>query len=151
MEGDSATGCAIASFDCIRRVLEVLVVHNKADAVSAQALRGDNTLFPLPRGASPIFMSRVLRPREEETLYQQQLRLEVLDADGDVLEGTLNTEYDFYAYLTGSQVCVLCSVGRVSSACGLSRVHRWYRRSPRATSAAPLCGWSTAAAISTTR
>jgi hypothetical protein len=106
----SAVGCGLFTYDCSSQLFEYLIFHNVPSPTSAiveQAINGSTgtTLFGLSRATSPIFGSISLSLEEEYLLYSLQLYVNIIslnDPQGEI-RGNINVQYQYYAYLSGSQ------------------------------------------------
>lgn len=136
MDGDSvipdantaSTGVAVVSYHCDTNLMEYFIMHNVDDAVAAFAFEGGpNTngpiQFSLDNFRSPTYGSHVLNEEQEYALYTEQLYLSIISnqfPNGEI-RGTLTSfDYDFYAYLTGSEI--IPPVSTASVGLGLFKV-----------------------------
>jgi hypothetical protein len=91
--------------------MEYLVVHNVALADRAQAAFGDPRtigpkLFDLARAKSPIYGRVTLSASSQNALIFQQMYFEIFQP-GQVtstIRGQIEKKYEYYAYLSGSQL-----------------------------------------------
>jgi len=107
----SAVGCAIFTYDCSSQLFEYLVFHNVQSATSAiieQAVNGSTgaALFGLSRAQSPIFGFNYLSLEEEYLLYSLQLYVNIISTNNPQgeIRGNINVQYQYYAYLSGTQI-----------------------------------------------
>ena len=118
-----ARGCSIVTYDCVTGKLEYLVYHNVPNALSATIFSGTvgsngAPVVELSRIESPITGFTVLSYEDEYALYSQELYIVIGSAafpDGEV-RGQLTTEYDFFAYLSGTWVTPPVSTAAVGCA-----------------------------------
>lgn len=108
------SGCALVGYDCEQRLLQLLIMHNIPDCIGGYLAapnvnNGETTLTPilfLTSYSSPIFMSAKLTPTQANHLFNQEVVIILLSTaypEGEI-QGTISVEYDFYAYLSGSNV-----------------------------------------------
>ena len=106
------TGCGIFSFDCESKLFEFIVMHTIRNSVSVNIGFGKigedgPTLYSVnSRNISAVFGSRYLSYEEEYYLYTDQLFVTVSSGDFPEAEirGQISTNFDFYAYLSGTFV-----------------------------------------------
>lgn len=106
------SGCGIFSYDCDSKLFEFIVMHTIRDSVSVNigfGAEGENgaILYSVnSRNISAVYGSRYLTYEEVYYLYTYQLFVTVSSTDFEEFEirGQINTEFDFYAYLSGTFV-----------------------------------------------
>ena len=89
----------------------MLIMHNVPDAnggfISASNTNGEVApIFSLPSSQSPIYVSQKLTPQQEYFLFSQVLTVTITSPDfpqGEIT-GAISVKYDFYAYLSGSNI-----------------------------------------------
>eukprot|EP01094_Clydonella_sp_ATCC50884_P014168 TRINITY_DN2450_c0_g1_i2.p1 TRINITY_DN2450_c0_g1~~TRINITY_DN2450_c0_g1_i2.p1 ORF type:complete len:557 (+),score=126.41 TRINITY_DN2450_c0_g1_i2:178-1671(+) len=104
-------GAALFTYNCENRLLEYMVFHNADGAFKASMHVGgpgetSAALWDLARVQSPIFGSRVLKPDEEFVLYQQRMHVIISSTFFPLgeIRGQVSTEFEFFAYLSGTWV-----------------------------------------------
>eukprot|EP01095_Lingulamoeba_sp_RSL-Kostka_P002695 TRINITY_DN13606_c0_g1_i1.p1 TRINITY_DN13606_c0_g1~~TRINITY_DN13606_c0_g1_i1.p1 ORF type:complete len:651 (+),score=275.06 TRINITY_DN13606_c0_g1_i1:40-1992(+) len=107
----NAVGCAIVTYDCDERIMEYFIVHDIENPTSAFLHAGPigeigSARFSLSRSESPIYGAIQLTLEEEFLLYSQQLYFNIYSgafSSGEI-RGQITIEYDFYAYISGTNV-----------------------------------------------
>jgi len=106
-----ARGCALFSIDCHNMVLEYFIYHSVDSPTGAWMNLGasgtlGSRIWPLARAENPIYGTRVLTPTEILAFYEGTLYVTVeslVHPEGEI-RGQINNNYDYYAYLSPSQV-----------------------------------------------
>lgn len=123
------TGCAIVTFNCDTDVLDYVVFHSLDDNPSGAFLgiggEGEQGVIiaSLTDFVSPIYGSIKLNDQESFELYANRMFVGVTvgDAGSEVIRGQLNTDYSYWAYLSGTN-----EVGPVTvpyHGCGIVRLN----------------------------
>ena len=106
-----ARGCGLFSIDCTTMKLDYLIFHSVTKPTRAfmnfgSSKSNGNRIWELARAESPIYGSRILSAEEIISFYKEELYITVesfLFPVGEI-RGQITDFYDFYAYLSGSQV-----------------------------------------------
>lgn len=104
-------GAGLFAYHCDTKILEFVILHNVPDARSAfigTAAAGQPgiNLFSLGSGASPIYGSVQMNNEEEVLLYSRNLYTTIVSVEfpqGEI-RGQISVEYDWWAYLSGTNV-----------------------------------------------
>jgi len=99
-------GCVIFDFDCNTFVLNYLVVHNLPNPTSGYGYGGAAgtiglPLFNLSRLQSPIYGSTRLNRQQQYLFFSQNFYVQINSASSSI-RGQANTDYPYWAYLTGT-------------------------------------------------
>lgn len=104
-------GCALIAYNCKSRLMEYLVMHDVPDprgAFVGTGLAGEfgATLFAMPYDSAAIYGAVRLTGEEEFSLYTYNLFVMVasLQFPSGEIRGQINIEFDWYAYLSGTNV-----------------------------------------------
>ena len=109
----NARGCTLIYFDCNTNNLEYLIYHTVEQPTSAQLRIGSPgesgpILFLLNSAVSPIYGSQIITQEEVYYLYSEQTYIQIngenYDKSAGEIRGQITSQFDFYAFLTGSQV-----------------------------------------------
>jgi len=106
-----ARGCGLFSLNCKTLRLDYLVYHTVSTPTGAWMNLGDRytdgiKLWPLARNKGPIYGSRILTADEVIAFYQQRLYITIeslIYPEGEI-RGQVSDTYNYYAYLTGTQL-----------------------------------------------